>query len=265
LLKQKLDMTNGRRKMFNTRKTSKKRIDFLGSNKTVSIEPAPKPSKLDVPSWYKSTKHYNNPHGQTNSILEGLKNQDQNGEYLATYKMCVPFIDALTMGYTITLPADIYVHQEINSQGISLPKLTWKADWVLVDEQSQLTIPHLPVPYGHTPLFFRWYNNWKVQTPVGYSTMFAHPTYRYDLPFTTLTGVVDTDNHVNPVVFPFFIREGFEGEIPKGTPIVQLFPFKRDEWQSDVVEEKNIYGDSMIKQAYSRWYKKTAWVKKNYS
>ena len=32
--------------------------------------------------------------------------------------------------------------------------------------------------------------------------------------------------------FPFFIKEGFTGLIPYGTPIVQIIPFKRDDWKS---------------------------------
>jgi hypothetical protein len=31
---------------------------------------------------------------------------------------------------------------------------------------------------------------------------------------------------------PFFIKEGFSGVIPKGTPIAQVIPFKRESWTS---------------------------------
>jgi hypothetical protein len=31
---------------------------------------------------------------------------------------------------------------------------------------------------------------------------------------------------------PFFIKEGFTGIIPKGTPIAQIIPYERQEWIS---------------------------------
>jgi hypothetical protein len=47
-----------------------------------------------------------------------------------------------------------------------------------------------------------------------------------------LPGIVDTDKYTAPVNFPFVINDiNFEGIIPKGTPIAQVIPFKRDPWE----------------------------------
>jgi hypothetical protein len=67
---------------------------------------------------------------------------------------------------------------------------------------------------------------------------------------------------------PFFLKEGFEGIIPKGTPIAQIIPFKRESWnlQKDaaLVNESRLNSrnsDSVI----FGWYKKTIWKKKSYT
>jgi hypothetical protein len=54
---------------------------------------------------------------------------------------------------------------------------------------------------------------------------------------------VDTDvleTHANS---PFVIEENFEGIIPKGTPMFQVIPFKRENWEMEISEmkEKDIF------------------------
>jgi hypothetical protein len=36
---------------------------------------------------------------------------------------------------------------------------------------------------------------------------------------------------------PFFLIIGFSGVIPAGTPYVQMIPFKREDWASEIVIE----------------------------
>ncbi|SMX27511.1 hypothetical protein TRP8649_01616 [Pelagimonas phthalicica] len=65
-------------------------------------------------------------------------------------------------------------------------------------------------------------------TPPGWFLLVQHPIGYPDLPFTTLTGVVDTerfrDGHVH---FPAHQLREFEGVIAKGTPIAQLPPVQK--------------------------------------
>jgi len=62
--------------------------------------------------------------------------------------------------------------------------------------------------------------------------LFTHPVNRTDLPFTTLTGLVDCDNfHDTPLNFPARWHDaGFNGVLPKGTPVAQCLPVKREYW-----------------------------------
>jgi hypothetical protein len=51
---------------------------------------------------------------------------------------------------------------------------------------------------------------------------------RFDLPFTTLTGLVHCDRyHDNWIHFPAHWRDAnFSGVLPKGTPVAQCMPVK---------------------------------------
>ena len=58
---------------------------------------------------------------------------------------------------------------------------------------------HDPSQVAGTPyhdddrLLIKFNNFWTIEAPAGYSLLFTHPVNRPDLPFTTLTGLVDSD------------------------------------------------------------------------
>ncbi|MGB8740454.1 MAG: hypothetical protein WCD52_09445 [Xanthobacteraceae bacterium] len=62
--------------------------------------------------------------------------------------------------------------------------------------------------------------------------MFTHPVNRTDLSFTTLTGLLDCDSfHDSPLNFPARWHDAdFNGVLPKGTPVAQCLPVKREAW-----------------------------------
>jgi hypothetical protein len=62
--------------------------------------------------------------------------------------------------------------------------------------------------------------------------LFTHPVNRADLPFTTLTGLVDSDTFCHsPLSFPARWHDAqFNGVLPKGTPVAQCLPVKRESW-----------------------------------
>jgi hypothetical protein len=73
---------------------------------------------------------------------------------------------------------------------------------------------------------------WTIELPPGYSLLVTHPINRADLPFVTLTGLVDADRYGdNFINFPARWRDpNFQGVLPKGTPLAQCLPIKREEW-----------------------------------
>ena len=66
---------------------------------------------------------------------------------------------------------------------------------------------------------------------------------------------------------PFFLKSGFEGIIPAGTPIYQILPYKREDWQSvkdsSIVEVAESNEFNAMRKAYG-WYKDFKWHRKSY-
>ena len=76
--------------------------------------------------------------------------------------------------------------------------------------------------------------------------LFTHPINRSDLPFTTLTGLVDCDTFRHtPIHFPARWNDAnFNGVLPKGTPVAQCLPVKRELWSADFEE---LSGDGLTR------------------
>ena len=219
----------------------------------------PNPAIFYLPKWYKDQKIFSN---EQTELVKATK----AGEWHATYKLCVPLIDSLTAGYMIELPADIVV-TNTNKDGFYTPFIQWAVDFEVLDSQSQETFGNYPVPIGYNNSLFRWYCNWQIITPKDYSLWITHPSHRHDLPFFTLSGFVDTDKHPNRLLFPFFIKEGFEGRIKEGTPIAQLIPIKREDWKSfekKYSEQKYANAKNILKINFIRTYKNKYWSRKKY-
>jgi len=99
--------------------------------------------------------------------------------------------------------------------------------------------------------------------------LFTHPLNRYDLPFYCSSAIVDTDIWGLPTFIPFFLKRGFSGIIPKGTPLFQMIPIKRDDWELDIDISEEKYWENKEREEKRRThitahYKKTTWQKKNY-
>ena len=80
---------------------------------------------------------------------------------------------------------------------------------------------------------------------------------------------MDTDKSSLELIFPVWVRDNFSGIVEKGTPIAQIIPFKRDNWDSTfdyyedgqyykVVEEKN-FNSTIVGH-----YIKNVWSKKKF-
>lgn len=190
----------------------------------------PKPASKFIPEWYK----------QMESYIGGIKKPDGQAGTTGTIKRCMPVFDAINIGYIITLPADVYVSQKDNQ-----PFYEW-VNLGLVQFHPINQAPNHPNRNGHENSYPKWINPWAIKTPKGYSTLFVQPFHR-DSPFTILPGIVDTDIYTAPVNFPFVLNDiTFEGLIPKGTPIAQIIPFKRENWKMKIGKEKDIVEQAKV-------------------
>jgi hypothetical protein len=182
------------------------------------ILPRPIPAVRGLPDWFKAlpVKTYN----------------ATMGEETQTVKKCPPFIDAMTYGFLIPLVADLEVRDGEFTWDFQVPE-------GFVSEYSHSPIGfHDPsqiagTPYADQDRYIIKFNNfWTIEAPQGYSLLFTHPVNRTDLPFTTITGLVDCDTFRDtPVNFPARWHDpAFNGVLPKGTPVAQCMPVKRESW-----------------------------------
>jgi hypothetical protein len=217
----------------------------------------PEPAVKHVPEWYKGLARFDK--YNDDKYLHPVNNIGNDGATVST-KMCMPFFDALTAGYYYLLEDDLLVELDENGK----PKLSWKNDLLLVDKR--VTVD-LALPDNTHPLHYGFRMTWFYKTPPGYSVLITHPMNRYDLPFYTMSGIVDSDMWGLPVFIGFFLKRNFQGVIPKGTPIMQIVPFKRDAWELEIddsaeaIQKEEYHAEDRRSMLYG-YYKKTAWIKK---
>lgn len=227
---------------------------FLGHDGMLT---SPVPAVSKVPEWYRSLARFDR---SNDDITLGVNNNvGTDGAQVAT-KMCMPFFDALTAGYLYVLEDDIYVDLDKDGK----PIISWKGQVMMVDKRPTI---ELPVPDNCHPIHYGWRMNWFYETPPGYSVLITHPMNRYDLPFYTMSGIVESDIWGLPVFTAFFLKRNFIGVIPKGTPIFQIVPFKRESWESECIEteeefDRHEFAAENRRSRLYGYYKQTAWRKK---
>jgi hypothetical protein len=182
-----------------------------------------------------------------------------------TVKHCLPFFDAMTAGYSFILPVDVEIKI---IEGV--PQAIFDHPLRLIEVRS---IKEVPPPQGYYPVHFSWQMWWGVKVPEGWSALVTHPVNHHELPFHTTSGIVDYDVFIQPGNIGFFIVDGFEGIIPKGTPMFQIIPIRRQEWSMEIDRSLSAvgraYNENKLKITQeSGWeghYKKNVRMDKKYS
>ena len=197
------------------------------------IAPPPDLSKNNLPDYWKDMPRF---HGE--SDYEKFKDgtADRKNVFLSM-KHCMPYYDALTMGYHYLLHTDLFVSLE---NGV--PKLSWDSTMDPVGDRS---LKEMPTPHGHYNAHFGWQMYWGIQMPEGWSGLITHPINRYDLPFTTVSGLADYDVYPLPGNVSFHIKDNFAGVIKAGTPIFSIIPIKRENWSFVINEDTDFFKEKI--------------------
>lgn len=148
-----------------------------------------------------------------------------------TLKHCPPFLDAMRAGFLMPLAADLTADDD---------GLSW--DWSPPPAALGL-VTRSPVGFHHPEqaagvvgdperVIVKFANFWTITTPPGWSVLVTHPANRLDLPFRTLTGIVDADLYGDGLIhFPaLWTDPAFRGLLPAGTPVAQVVPVPRAAW-----------------------------------
>src|SRR5262245_806059 len=181
-----------------------------------AILPRPVPAVRGLPEWFKALP---------------LKSHNGISGEIPTIKKCPPVIDAMTYGFLMGLTCDLTVENG---------EFSWDRDV----PGGIANYPRSPIDFHHgsqvagTPFFeedryiIKFNNFWTIELPPGHSLLVTHPINRDDLPFKTLTGLVDVDLYSHSFVhFPAHWHDaGFRGTLPQGTPVAQCLPIRREIW-----------------------------------
>lgn len=216
------------------------KISFVPGSKDIEdYVSCPEPAKFFIPEWYKK--------------IPGGKN-------IFNVKKCIPFLDSFSSGYIQKTWTDIVVENKNDNISVLCEH---KVPIIKFRGQTDLSVSQ-----DFHKKEFLWQRPWSVVLPENMSALVTHPLNRIDLPFVTLSGIVDFDKSIHAEIggIPFFIKSGFSGTIPKGTPMFQIIPFQRYDWVSIKEEYSNDFWSKKIEERrdIQDFYKKQIWQKKRF-
>jgi len=228
-------------------------------------EDFPVPSIVNIPEWFKKLDH-------------SMENK--------TVKGCMPFLDAISAGYILKMPQDFAIKHNVENdseekgygQYASLKTcphldkigLNVNYDYLEVHNTGQLKNSPL-VEKNKNLAFHKILNPWTIKTPPGYSCLFTPIFNNQDDRFSPIAGIVDTDSFSTEINFPIVINGDkypvLDTVIKKGTPYVQVIPFKRENWEmiTKPVSTEKIFSNKIklhLKLLHS--YKNIFWKKKKW-
>jgi hypothetical protein len=247
--------------MLNIKNSNTKGTVRLKMVKSITFKYAPDNSMLlpiipaakGLPDWYKNTPE---------TCPDSMPWEP------GTFKGCMPFLDAMTQGYIIPLWADLYVDSVYDEeQETFVPTFTWTpGSKPSIETHSPQQVEHMPgmkeSTGGNTA--FKFINPWIIETPKGYSSLFVPPINQENSQFKAISAIVSTDMYPHQVALPFIwtAPSGWTGVLTRGTPIIQVIPFKRDDFKHDIREmslkEQNMQQSTMhaLNSTFKGGYKK---------
>jgi hypothetical protein len=205
------------------------KIDFRCPPELTDVLPKPYAAKRGLPDWLKR-------------MAASTPCADVFGE-IRTVKQCPPFVDAMGFGFIMPLVTDIRVDRG---------RFEW--DWDLGPStlggypRSPLSF-HLGEQLSDAPIAepgraaIKFTNYWTIETAPGYALLVTHPFNREELPFRTLTGLVDTDRYTHGCIqFPALWTDAdFVGVLERGLPVAQCITVSRE---ALTLEFGELVGDS---------------------
>lgn len=227
--------------------TAQPAIKFLCAAEDKGVIAEPVAAKTVMPDWFRRLP----------PVDKGHVHSGNNG---LTVKRCMPFLDALTTGWILPLAATVRL--EVRDGGKTV-NAGWDIDRDMVSNHSNFQVAGNPRDV-RPPCKF--HNYWTIVTPPGWSCLFVPPLNRPSEIFEVVSGIVDTDTYTSLINFPFYATET-DGTytIEKGTPLVQVIPFKRSgtyiegEVRAETEEEAQARTKILRNtQASEGWYRKFA-------
>jgi len=184
-------------------------IEFLCAPEDKGVIAEPVPAGSVLPEWFRRLPPVDRDHVSPH-------------DNALTLKRCMPFLDAMALGWILTLAATVRL--EVSAEG-SVVDAGWDFDRTMVTFHAARQVaghPRSPRPAC------KLHNYWTIRTPKGWSCLFLPLLNRPSDVIEIVAGVVDTDSYHAHINFPFFVVAP-DGRyvLEKGLPLVQVIPFRR--------------------------------------
>jgi hypothetical protein len=229
------------------------KIKFSTTDKLAFENFPPIPAKKLLPDWYKQLALRPEKMDAKQLIKNGISVNS------FTIKGCTPVADYLTNGYILRASSDILITPERQAD---IKDFWWVSKHARVGT-------HV---HGQCPIKINNANNvyikilldWCIETPKGYSCYFYQPEFFFQDKFRLLPAIVDTDTYKYPINFPGLVLAEDTFTIAAGTPLMVVFPFKREDWDSEInyLTEERL---SPVRLYFERGYKKLFHKQKNFN
>jgi hypothetical protein len=222
-------------------------IEFFCAPEDLGVIAPPVPAREALPDWFRRLAPVDKSHLSTT-------------DNALTVKRCMPFLDALMAGWILPLAATVRIEIADNGQSVHTG---WDFDKAMVSN-------HHPYQVNGHPMQPRppckIHNHWTIRTPPGWSCLFVPTMNQPNGVIEVASGIVDTDEYRSLINFPFFATapDGFY-TLEKGTPLVQVIPFRRDDLLRPGVVRAESAAEAAERQRILRatgagdgWYRKEA-------
>lgn len=240
-------------------------IQFINKSQFTQIH-LPEPAIKNIPDWYKDAESFSD--GKTKEVKNlVIRNPIVTSiETNATIKKCIPVFDSMSIGYILKIADDIEVFKKKSNIG-PITTFSWRP-LAPIESHPLVQVQDYPHNDIHKTALPKFVNNWIIKTDPGYSCLFLPPMHR-EAKFSVLPAVVDTDTFDFAINFPFTLTDpDFEGTIEGGTPMVQVIPFKRDEFSHEIYDAYDYvqkYPDTpLFQKEFPDSYRDESWNRKSY-
>jgi hypothetical protein len=241
----------------------------------------PEPVKDNIPQWFLDKEKFKKNQDGTYQLYK----YGDKIHRMPTWKSCPAMLDIFMSGYYLFTPCDIMVKPNDGSIQEGLHHHQRGKSMIEYDEKWKDCGPArafcdyrgiedgLPHPDGYSPYTLVWRPTWWFEVPKGYTVFFTHPINIQDLPFKTISGFSDAaTKYLVSGNYPFYIKDGWYGTIPAGTPYAQVIPIKNESWSSEIIDytvdemtqiRKEKYDNYVVGNSITR-YKENDWLNKHY-
>jgi hypothetical protein len=210
---------------FLSKKDNTPEVNFISRMHGLTLleDCLPKPAQEYIPQWWKDAP-----------TIKSEKNW--NGLVVGNMKVCPSFSDYFTKGYIVPMWVDS--HLKYDSE-------TGEWAWVVADNRfyweshpNSQYLDYVDHKFLNKSSFYTFKTQlpWNIVTTKGYS-LYQLPTFfHFNEDFSVVPGVRDTDVYHEMNIQLLIHSDKKEIFIPRGTPLAQYIPFKREKTKYDIRE-----------------------------